>query len=208
MSAGWWGSRGLQVAVFVALASTPALAQTSNGNMELGAHVAVLRISEFDITDAGVGLNATFRATPILSVDGSLTWFPGNDDSTGRRVASQQRSLGLVGARWGIRRGAIELTGRVRAGFLRFSPVDQAACIAINAVPRPLECQIATGYTAFATDIGGGVLVTAGDRVRVRVDAGDLTVRYGEEARRPNGNPTEGLTSHNLQVGAGLIWRF
>ena len=68
--------------------------------------------------------------------------------------------------------------------------------------------QLAAGYTAFVADVGAGVSVTAGPHWQVRVDAGDLMVRYGQEAHRSNGDLTDGFTSHNLQVSSGLTWRF
>jgi hypothetical protein len=183
-------------------------AQTDAG-IEAGGHVAVLRLSEFDTTDAGIGVHATWRATPIVSLDGALTWFPGGDTaSLVNRVARQERTLGLMGARSGIRRGPFELFGRARIGFLRFGHIDQAVCVAVTTVPLPLECHIATGYTAFATDLGGGIALDVADRLQLRTDIGDLMVRYGIKAHRSNGEPTDGFTSHNMQFSSGLVWRF
>jgi len=195
------------VAVLMAW-TMPAFAQVSEGNVDLGGHVAVVRLSEFDVTDTGVGIDATWRATPIVSLDGALTWLPGSDDSRSSRVGRQQRVLGLAGIRSGVRRGRVELFGRARGGFLRFSALEGGVCVAVTTVPLPIECQITTGYTAFATDFSGGIAVAVAPRIRWHVEAGDLMVRYGQEAHRSNGEPTNGFTSHNLQVNAGLTWRF
>jgi hypothetical protein len=187
----------------------PAFAQTSDAGVDIGGHITVLRLSEFDTTDIGVGVNMTWHATRIIALDGALTWFPGDQSaSLGNRVARQQRTLGLVGARSGIRRGPVELFGRARVGFLRFASEDPAVCAAVSVVPPPLECHIAAGYTAFATDLGGGVAVDITDRLRIHADAGDLMVRYGLKAHRPNGRQTDGFTSHNLHVSSGLTLRF
>ena len=207
------GSRGAASAAIAWLVcagwAAPARAQTTGAGLEVGGHMSVLRLSEFDTTDTGAGLHATWRAAPAVSLDGALTWFPGGDTATlANQIGRQERVLGLVGARSGIRRSPAELFGRARLGFLRFAPVDQAVCIAVTTVPLPLDCQIAVGYTALATDLGAGVALNITDRLRIGADAGDLMVRYGIKSHRKNGEPTDGFTSHNLQVSTGVTWRF
>ena len=194
--------------LIVAIAGvSPAFAQARHGGLEVGAHVSTLQLSEFDITDTGVGVTATWRVVPAIAVDGALTAFPGDRDFVGDRIASQRRTLGVVGARSGIRRGPIELFGRARAGVLHFAAQESAVCVAISVFPTPLGCQLATGYTALAVDLGGGMTVGAG-RLHLRFDAGDLVVRYGLKTFRPSGKLTDGFSSHNLQASAGLGWRF
>jgi hypothetical protein len=188
--------------------SAPVFAQASDRQVELGGHIATLRLSEFDVTDAGVGVTAAFRLSPIVALDGAVTFFPGNNGGAHVRIARQERVMGLVGARSAIRRGNVELFGRARAGVLRFSSIEGAACIAITIVPLPLECQIATGYTAFATDLGGGIGIDIATSGQLRIEAGDLMVRYGHEAYRSSMELSDGFISHNLQVSAGLMWRF
>lgn len=197
----------LTIALLLASAA-PVFAQASDRNLELGGHVAALRLSEFGVTDTGIGPTVAWRLSPIVALDGALTWFPGNNGTVNVRMERQERVLGLVGARSAVRRGTLELFGRARAGFLRFSSIEGAACIAITIVPLPLECQIATGYTAFATDLGGGVGIDIGRSGQLRIEAGDLMVRYGHDAYRSNMELSDGFTSHNLQVSAGLRWRF
>ena len=193
--------------VLVGVAATPVLAQSSNRGLEVGAHVSTLQLNEFDITDTGIGVTTTWRVAPAIAIDGALTAFPGDRDFVGDRIASQRRTLGVVGARSGIRRGPVELFGRARAGFLHFAEQESAVCVAISAFPTPLGCQLAAGYTALAVDLGGGVTVGAG-RLHLRFDAGDLVVRYGLKAFRRSGKLTDGFSSHNLQASAGLGWRF
>jgi hypothetical protein len=188
--------------------SAPALAQAHDRNVEIGGHITALRLSEFDVTDAGVGVSAAWRVSPVVALDGAFTWFPGNNGGVGVRLDRQERVMGLAGVRSAVGRGAIEVSGRARAGFFRFSSIDGAACVAITIVPLPLDCQIATGYTAFATDLGGGVGIDIAGRGQLRVEAGDLIVRYGQEAYRSNMELSDGFISHNLQVSAGLMWRF
>lgn len=144
-------------------AVVPAYAQSPANGIEAGGHVSVLRLSEFNTTDAGVGVNVAWHVTPIVALDGALTWFPGDDTApASARISNQQRLLGLVGARPGIRRGPLELFARARAGFLRFAPLEHTVCVAVTTVPPPLECNLATGYTAWTADLGGGMAFDTG----------------------------------------------
>jgi hypothetical protein len=167
----------------------------------------MLRLSEFDVTDAGVGVTASWWATPRVALDSSLTWFPGNGDTAATQINDQQRVLGLAGARSGIRLGSLEFFGRARAGFLRFSPKD-AVCVAVTTVPLPLACSVAAGTTSFTSDLGGGVSIATPRGLHVRIDVGDLMVRYGQEAYRSNGELSDGFFSHNVQLSSAVLWRF
>jgi len=186
--------------------SSRAMAQTPAA--EIGGHVGVLRLSELDTTDTGVGADAAWHVTPALAIDGAFTWFPGSDSSTSSSGRRQSRTLGLAGLRAGVSTGTVDLFARGRAGYLRFGAEPATACILI--FPTPLTCQLAAGYTAFAAEVGGGAsvgLIPSG-RLRASVEAGDLMVRYGVQALRPNGATTDGFISHNLLLTIGAAWRF
>jgi hypothetical protein len=187
---------------------TPARAQDDRG-LELGGQLTTLRLSEFDTTDVGGGIHAGWRLGTVFVLDGALNWFPGGDDDEGPRVEGQRRVLGVAGVRAGVQSGRIELFGRARPGFLRFSEKENVPCIAI--FPTPLECQVLSGQTSFVTELGGGVRIQldAGGRMYLSFDISDLLVRYGSEALRPSGEATEdGFVSHNLLAGVGLGWTF
>ena len=206
-------SRAFRVAVVcltacAAAGVSPARAQDDR-RLELGGQISTLRLSEFETTDVGIGVQTAWRLGPVLALDGALTWFPGGDDESSPRIDRQQRLLGLAGVRGGVRSGRMELFGRARPGFLRFVAEDNVPCILI--FPAPLECQVLSGQTSFVTELGGGVRVGLGadDRMYVSFDISDLLVRYGSEALRPNGEVTEdGFVSHNLVVGIGVGLRF
>jgi hypothetical protein len=199
--------RTVLIALMAVMAgSSRAMAQTHGA--EVGGHVGVLRLSELDTTDVGVGADAVWHVAPALGIDGAFTWFPGSDPSTGGSGRRQQRTLGLAGLRTGISAGSVDLFARGRAGFLRFGSEPATACILI--FPTPLVCQLAGGYTAFAAEVGGGVsvgLIPSG-RLRASLEAGDLMVRYGFTSFRPNGTTTDGFISHNLLVTIGAVWQF
>lgn len=176
---------------------------------ELGGQVTTLRLSEFDTTDVGVGVQAGWRLNPLFAVDGALSWFPAGGDDAFPRIERQQRVLGVAGIRAGVQSGPLEFFARARPGFLRFGAEDDVACILI--FPAPLECQVLAGHTSFVTELGGGVRVAFGPERRtfVSFDIGDLLVRYGRQALRPGGEVSDdGFVSHNLTAGVGVGWRF
>jgi hypothetical protein len=186
--------------------AAPVQAQTDAGPFEVGPHVSILRLSELDTTDVGVGIDASWHVLPRITIDGTLSFFPGSGDEPA--LTDQRRLLGLVGVRSGVTRGRVDFYGRGRLGFLNFADVGPVPCIRI--FPAPLTCQLADGYTAFAIDFGGGAIVPIDSegKWRVRLDVGDLVLRYDQEAHRPNGEITEGFYGHNLLFTAGLVWRF
>ena len=128
-------------------------------------------MKSLDATNAGAGVNATWRVTRMMSVEAR---------SRGSRAKTPPRAA---------------------ASSISSALSDLSVCVRASR-------QLAAGYTAFVADVGAGVSVTAGPHWQVRVDAGDLMVRYGQEAHRSNGDLTDGFTSHNLQVSSGLTWRF
>jgi hypothetical protein len=189
------------------LGSSSAAAQ--NLGVETGGHVIILRLTELDVSHVGVGAHVIWPFTSVVAIDGAFTWFPGSGDfEANALLESQHRTLGLVGFRASVAKGDVEFFARARVGFLRFGEQDSAVCIAI--FPIPLGCRLATGYTAFASDFGGGASVglgSSGPR-RVNIESGDLLVRYGLEALRPRGEITDGFVGHNPGVSIGLGWRF
>lgn len=193
-------------AAMAALGASRADAQPTPGSVEVGPNFSVLRLSEFDTTDVGIGVDAAWHVLPRISLDGSLILFPGSGDEA--TLSDQRHVLGLIGVRSGITRGRVDLYARGRVGFLNFGEAGPFACTLIY--PAPLACQLAGGYTALATDLGGGaiVLIDSDGRWRVRVDIGDLIVRYGLDGIRPSGRVTDGFSSHNLLLTAGLVFKF
>jgi hypothetical protein len=201
--------RSLLTIVAAALFFAPrGVSAQADHRLEAGAQAAFLRVNELHETDVGIAAQAGWRLTRLVAIDGEIAWFPGIQRISGS-FGSQDRVLGLAGLRAGAPAGRVEVFGKLRPGFLRFVSRDSVVCIALAIYPPPLGCQLLTGHTAFALDIGGGagVALTPSGRTHLRAEAGDLLVRYGLVAFR-NGRVTDGFVSHNLMVAAGLGWHF
>jgi hypothetical protein len=192
--------------VFVIVGSSTAVAQ--NRDVQIGGHVSILQLSEFESTDVGVGVHVIGPLTSVVALDGALTWFPSSRDFQADALESQDRALGLVGLRVTVAKGDVEFFARGRVGFLRFGEQDSIVCIAI--FPVPLGCRLATGYTALASDFGGGADIGLGrsGRLRVHIEVVDVLVRYALEALRPRGEISDGFVGHNPLVSIGLGWWF
>ena len=122
----------------------------------------------------------------------------------------QRRLLGVFGVKASITQSRAELFARGGIGFLSFSTQEEPTACPSQIVTATLACGLAIGYTAFTTELGGGVSIGLDHegRLRLRVDAADLLVRYGSVVARSNGRPTDGFFSHNLLTSAVVTWRF
>jgi len=196
----------------VSAASSPAAAQTDQA-FRVSGEFTTLHLSEFDVTTSGLGARAAWRLLPALAIDGAFSWFPRNWQTGGNAanviLSNQSKIMALGGVTSGVAVGNVELFGRARAGVLDFMREDAPfACLTI--FPATLDCQLASGYTAFAFDFGGGATVALDQdgRLRLRLEAGDLMVRYGLDAIRPGGVITTGFYGHNLLLSASVGWRF
>ena len=194
------------VMLFLSLSSQPAQAQSETPKLELGAQFPLIRLSEFDTTDPGVGGRMTYNLSRHVALEGEINFFPRDRFHSGR-LFSRRRIEGLFGLKSGIRSDKIGLFGKARPGFMRFNESrEPIACIAI--FPTPLACVIAAGKTEFALDLGGVVEFYPSRRSVVRFDLGDTLVRFGEFARRSSGRVSDGFITHNLQFNAGVAFRF
>jgi hypothetical protein len=183
-----------------------AVAQSSPARLELGGQIASTTSSQFDATDVGLGARVSWHPAGWIGTEAELNGFPGNFPS--QRPFSRGRVEGLFGATVGGRFGAVRPFGKLRPGFVMFRESEEPfACILI--FPPPLACSLASGQTLFALDIGGGVEVYATPKTFVRVDAGDLLMKYPGPVFDSTLTAQEGgFFSHNFRFAAGAGWRF
>jgi len=173
---------------------------------ELAVLLAIAFSSQFDASDAGIGGRVGWQMTPLVGVEAEIAHYPSH--FPGDRPFSRARLEGLFGATVGPRVGRVRLFARVRPGFLRVQPAPgPLPCITI--FPPPIACELATGRTLMAFDLGGGVDVGVGERTFVRVDAGDRLVKYPGPVFDTDRNVhDEAFFGHDLRVAVGGGLRF
>jgi len=180
----------------------PALAGAQD-RFDVGAHVAVTRSSEFDETDTGVGGRFSWHPVSLIGAEAEMTIYPASFPNA--NGFSRSRIEGLFGVTVGPRLPGLRPYARVRPGFLTFRG-QPVVCILI--FPPPLSCQLATGRTLFALDLGGGVELFPASRAVIRVDVGDRILKYPGPSFR-NGRATQdSFYSHDFRLAAGAGVRF
>lgn len=161
--------RTLLLSTAVLLIAVPAAAQ----KIDLSAHVAAARWSEFDGIDKGLGGRISFKPVPLIGIEAEGTWYPGDYTDEGPPF-SRRRVEGLLGVTAGPKIGPLRPFVKAAGGFLKVSPTSGAfACIAI--FPPPLSCVLAGGETLRTYEVGAGIELDVLPRVFLR---GDLTQRF------------------------------
>jgi hypothetical protein len=194
------------IAGLVVALPDPAIAQSNPDRFELGVHVSSAMWSQFDRNDVGLGGRVAWHPVEPIGIESEITFYP--RDFPDRVPFSRGRVEGLFGVTVGPRFDRLRPFARLRSGFLIVREAPQPiACILI--FPPPLSCQLASGRTLVAFDIGGGVEVFATQRTFVRVDAGDRLLKYpgpvfdGNFTRR-----AADFFSHDFRFAAGAGVRF
>ena len=189
------------------LAAAPSPAEAADERRaDVALEFAATRYGEFDETGMGFGARVSYRALEWLAVDGGLVFSPG---ALGGQVAFSGSQLeGLFGVRAGPRLGEASVFGSLRAGFVSFAGAPEPiACIAI--FPPPLGCVLAEGDTAFALNFGAGGEFPLGERVLVRLEAGDLLINYpGPALTRDEAVLDESFWRHNFRAAVSVAFRF
>jgi hypothetical protein len=175
-------------------------------------------------TQAGFGGRFGYNLTDNIALEAELNFFPKADlFSQPDAFNNGDLTEGLFGLKAGKRFEKIGIFGKARPGFLYASKGDLQSrpgvlCPAV--FPPPVGCFETTSKNSFAFDLGGVVELYPSKRTLIRFDVGDTIVRLG--ARNVTGILTgPGLTpsfavvvgvpaetTHNLQVSAGIGFRF
>ena len=183
-----------------------AFAQTAPSPFEAGVHVSSATSGQFDATDLGVGGRLAWYPFRSLGIESELSIYPG--EFPDEPPFSRGRVEGLFGVTIGPHINRVRPFARLRSGFLNIREAAQPfACILIY--PPPLSCTLAAGRTLPVLDLGGGVELLAGQRVRLRVDAGDRLLRYPAPVLDMDGERRDdAFFSHDLRVAAGVAFSF
>jgi hypothetical protein len=181
-------------------------AQSVPSRFEAGVQITSTRSGQFDTADLGIGGRVAWRPTDLLGIEGELTLYP--RDFPDRRPFSRRRVEALFGPTVAAQVGRLQPMARIRPGFVSVQEAPAPlACIRI--FPPPLACELASGRTLLALDIGGGVEISAGRQTFVRIDVGDLLLRYPGPVFDSNRViRRERFFSHGFRLAAGAGVRF
>jgi len=191
-------SFALFTAAFLILADSQIAFAQEAPKLEIGAHYTLLRFSDFDTNDSGVGARVTFNLTDNLAIEGEYNFFP-----TKRRhfvdpfYLDSRRYQGLLGVKAGTRGDKVGVFGKLRPGFVHFGEgIFDQTILTFQAVAPTFKS------TQFALDAGGVVEFYPSRHTVMRFDLGDTIIRFNGDGGRPK------FTSHNLQLSAGVGVRF
>ncbi len=194
--------RVVTISLALMLVAIPAAAQAPAPALLAGVHIAISDSDQFHTRDTGLGGHVSWHPTPLVGVEGELTFF--SDWFSDGVAFSRGRVEGLFGATIGPRLGAVRPFARARPGFLRYrSAGHPIPCLAI--FPPLLSCTLAGGRTLPAFDIGGGLEIFLSRRAFARFDAGDRIVRFPSPFIDTSGHVrTDDFTGHDVRVALGV----
>ena len=186
-----------------------ARAQSEESKIEVGVQFAALRndISYYfaDVPSLGGGGRMTFNLNKNIALEGEMNYFPSSGFYDVRKWQGQ------FGVKSGVRFNQVGFFGKLRPGFMRTSYDIPVVCIQAPCVPFKEH------ETNFSVDVGGVVEFYPARRMTVRFDAGDTVVRSRAEIFAiPLARVASSLslfvpprqTTHNLQINAGIGFRF
>jgi Outer membrane protein beta-barrel domain len=179
----------------ILLTADAARAQSPTSKVEVGALLSLIDMREsISEKPPGVGGRFTYNLTDWIAIDTEVNYFSTSE-------VDLNRTQGLFGVRMGkhFRSPSIGLFAKARPGFMRFHG-ERLPGVTVD------------GTTKLALDLGGVVEFYPSDRFIMRIDVGDAIIFYnGETIRRlsvPVGPQQRLGTSHNLQAGIGIGFRF
>src|SRR5262247_4475297 len=173
------------------------IAQSEESKFEVGAQFSVIgRGASGVATNIGGGGRLTFNLTKYLALEGELNYFP----SAGfNNVRSFQ---GQFGVKSGLRFDRFGVFGKVRPGFIDTKYDFRTFCPPFPCPPGlfciTTPCSPATftvANTDLSLDVGGVLEFYPSKLLTVRFDVGDTVVNRS-------------FATHNLQIGAGVGFRF
>jgi hypothetical protein len=161
-----------------------AQSRSETPKVEVGVQYSLLRFTDADVTDSGVGGRVTYNLSDNFGIETEFNFFPQERlNFANFSSIDSQRMQGLFGAKYGIRSQRFGIFGKVRPGFIRFGEGSSP---------------IGTNATEFALDLGGVFEIYPSRPVALRFDVGNTLIRFGAQR----------FTSNNLQFTSGVAFRF
>jgi hypothetical protein len=195
------------LSLFVPVAARAQSAPDDPPRREVGIHFSALTLTPSGDyrTEIGFGGRFTFNVNRNFALEAETTFFP-NSGRSGEPRASGRAVQGLFGVKAGKRWEKFGVFAKARPGFISFSQgkfADDPAFI------FRLE-----RATHFAADVGGVLELYVTRHWTTRFDVGDTIIRYGRQTGLTGAPPPFATftipdnTRHNLQVNAGIGYRF
>lgn len=163
-------------------------------------------------SEAGFGGRITFNLNKNIALEAEENYFPhenGYDESRGGTLWQ-----GNFGVKVGKRFGKFGVFAKARPGFASFSKalavVDTATAFDGNGQVVTFPVFGLKRQTHFAMDLGGVLEFYPSRRVLTRIDVGDTIIHNLSDSVVPTGLTFQQVsrTAHNLQVTAGIGFRF
>jgi hypothetical protein len=194
-------------------------AQSEERKLELGVQVSGLQGNGFGDRDTvGGGGRVTYNFTKHIALEGEMNYLTSGSSNDYNRLQGQ------FGVKAGQRYKRFGIFGKVRPGFINtrrdfFAPVFCGpACTQIVSFDD--------SYTGFSLDVGGVAEIYPSKRILLRFDVGDTIANsrdpivflnyptFGGQLSPIFFNqsliaiPGRSVTTHNLQLGVGVGFRF
>lgn len=163
-------------------------------------------------TEAGFGGRFTFNLNKNIAFEAEGNFFPHDNFSDSSH--SGKLWQGQFGLKAGKRFGKFGLFAKARPGFASFSKtvvqIGTTTLVDPNGQTVTIPVFGARRKTHFSMDVGGVLEFYPSRRVLTRIDVGDTIINYDAASGFPVGltPQTDGRTTHNLQVSAGIGFRF
>jgi len=187
------------ITFLLTVASPNGYAQSQSSDVpkvEVGVHFSLIRLRDLEETSAGVGGRLVYNLTNNIGVETEFNYFPGKlnvlGDALGRgpvpgTIDNSHVTQVFFGGKYAIARSETAgIFGKVRPGFVKFGGGGIKS-------------------TNFALDFGGVLELYTKRNLGFRFDVGDTIIRFGDSSIVPLSRAD---TSHNLQIAAGVLFRF
>jgi hypothetical protein len=175
----------------------------SLSRFELGGQVANIRtgcsptLGCINFPQFGLGLGGIVNVNQHFAIDGNWNVTP-NVSSAESGVTGGRANELLVGARAELRAKHYGYFLEAKPGILNWNHVVKQQS---SSPPYPFTFG---GHTSFVSDVGGGVEYSPGARIHVRVEVGDLVVRY---ATASWSNMLQSSAGIYVGVGKPIDWK-
>ncbi|MBO0725698.1 MAG: outer membrane beta-barrel protein [Blastocatellia bacterium] len=198
----------------VSAQSNAANAESEPSKLELGIQFSSLRQGNIPLagntTNIGGGFRLTYNFNKYIALEGELNYFP----STG--IDNLRKAQGQFGVKSGFRFKRFGVFGKARPGFIYANRELFVSCFPVSIPPGTTFFAISScslfadpqNNARFSMDLGGVFEHYASKRVLVRFDVGDTIISNTGAPTFLVGRPIYSGGTHNLQLGAGVAYRF